>query len=200
MSKIKEGTCYRKLENENKEIWTRVFQPWLRHGCMSMFFCGVLSSDGPIPHPRSLSTRLRICSFIVRCGSEQAIQSDVWKVKAEGQKYQLCILTEISHSLWFECHERWPWSIPFCLSRQMFVSNVQILLGPMLPDIYLLTHSLTHSMVQGIIWKADSHSAYQKISCFLMEPEGSLPCSQKPTIRPYPEPAESSSPNQSLSP
>jgi hypothetical protein len=27
-----------------------------------------------------------------------------------------------------------------------------------------------------------------------MEPEGSLPCSQKPTIGPYPEPAESSSP------
>jgi hypothetical protein len=26
-----------------------------------------------------------------------------------------------------------------------------------------------------------------------MEPEGSLPCSQKPTTRPYPEPVESSS-------
>jgi hypothetical protein len=30
----------------------------------------------------------------------------------------------------------------------------------------LLTYSLTHSMVQNI-WKADCHSAYQKISCFL---------------------------------
>jgi hypothetical protein len=29
----------------------------------------------------------------------------------------------------------------------------------------LLTH--THSMAQNIIWKADCHSAYQKISCFL---------------------------------
>jgi len=33
----------------------------------------------------------------------------------------------------------------------------------------LLTYlfSLTYSMVQDIIWKADSHSAFQKISCFL---------------------------------
>jgi len=31
----------------------------------------------------------------------------------------------------------------------------------------ILTHSLTHSMVQNIIWKADCHSAYQKISCVL---------------------------------
>jgi hypothetical protein len=33
-----------------------------------------------------------------------------------------------------------------------------------------------------------------------MEPEGSLPCSQNPANAPYPEPAESSSPQQSLSP
>jgi hypothetical protein len=31
----------------------------------------------------------------------------------------------------------------------------------------LLTYLRTHSMVQDIIWKADSHSACQKISCFL---------------------------------
>jgi hypothetical protein len=31
-----------------------------------------------------------------------------------------------------------------------------------------------------------------------MEPEGSLPCSQKPATGPYPEPAESSSPHRSL--
>jgi hypothetical protein len=30
---------------------------------------------------------------------------------------------------------------------------------------------------------------------FFMEPEGSLPCSQKPATGPYPEPAESSSPH-----
>jgi hypothetical protein len=49
-------------------------------------------------------------------------------------------------------------------------------------------------MVQNIIWRADCHSAYQKYSAFFMEPEGSLPCSQKPTIGPYPEPAESIDP------
>jgi hypothetical protein len=43
-------------------------------------------------------------------------------------------------------------------------------------------------MVQDIIWKADCHSASQKISCFLTEPEGLLPCSPKPATEPYPEP------------
>jgi hypothetical protein len=47
-------------------------------------------------------------------------------------------------------------------------------------------------MVQDINLKADSHSACQKV---FMEPESSSPCSQKP----YPEPAESSSPHRSLS-
>jgi hypothetical protein len=55
-------------------------------------------------------------------------------------------------------------------------------------------------MVQDIIWKADCHSACQTISHFLMEPEGSSSCSQKPATGPYPEPAESSSPHRSLSP
>jgi hypothetical protein len=36
-----------------------------------------------------------------------------------------------------------------------------------LPDTYLLTHSLTHSMVLDIILKADSYSACQKIACLL---------------------------------
>jgi hypothetical protein len=49
-------------------------------------------------------------------------------------------------------------------------------------------------MVQDIIQKADGHSACQK-NPFFTEPEGSLPCSQKPATGPYPEPAESSSPN-----
>jgi hypothetical protein len=39
-------------------------------------------------------------------------------------------------------------------------------------------------MVQDIIWKADCHSACQKIF-FLMEPEGSLPCPHKPTTGLY---------------
>jgi hypothetical protein len=54
--------------------------------------------------------------------------------------------------------------------------------------------------MQDIILKADCYSARQKISRFLTEPEGSSPCSQKPAAGPHPEPAESSSPHQSLSP
>jgi hypothetical protein len=65
---------------------------------------------------------------------------------------------------------------------------------------YLLSYLLTHSMVQDIIWKSDCHSARQKISCFLILPEGSLPCSHKPATEHYSEPAESRSPHRSLSP
>jgi len=50
-------------------------------------------------------------------------------------------------------------------------------------------------MVQDIIWKA-----FKKYPAFFMEPEGSLPCSQKPATGPYPELAESSSPHRFLSP
>jgi hypothetical protein len=64
-------------------------------------------------------------------------------------------------------------------------------IGDLVGITYLLTYSLTHSMVRDI-WKADCHSACQKISCFPMEPEGSLLCSHKPATGPYPEPAESS--------
>jgi hypothetical protein len=39
-------------------------------------------------------------------------------------------------------------------------------------------------MVQDIIWKADCHSACQKTPCFLMEPEGSSPCSHKQEMDP----------------
>jgi hypothetical protein len=67
-------------------------------------------------------------------------------------------------------------------------------------DTYLRTYLLTYSLVKDIIWKADCHSACQKISCFLMEHEGSLLCSHKPATGPYPESAESSSPHSSLSP
>jgi len=54
--------------------------------------------------------------------------------------------------------------------------------------------------VQDMLLKAESHSACEKISCFLMEHEGSLPCTQKPATALYPEPAGSSSPYRSLSP
>jgi hypothetical protein len=41
---------------------------------------------------------------------------------------------------------------------------------------------------------------FKKQPAFFMKPEGSLPCSQKPTTWPYPEPAESSSLHRILSP
>jgi hypothetical protein len=46
-------------------------------------------------------------------------------------------------------------------------------------------------MVQDIIWKAVTQLV-KKYLAFSMEPEGSLPFSQKPATGPYPEPAESS--------
>jgi hypothetical protein len=41
-------------------------------------------------------------------------------------------------------------------------------------------------------WEANSHSVTQKIPPPLIEPEGSLPCSQEPATGPYPESDESS--------
>jgi hypothetical protein len=51
-------------------------------------------------------------------------------------------------------------------------------------------------MVQNIILKAITQ-LFKKYSVFI-EREGSSPCSQKPAIRPYPEPAQSSLPHRSL--
>jgi hypothetical protein len=45
-------------------------------------------------------------------------------------------------------------------------------------------------MVQNIIWKANSHSAYQIYTALFVEPGGSSPCSQKPAPEAYPDPAE----------
>jgi hypothetical protein len=42
-------------------------------------------------------------------------------------------------------------------------------------------------MVKDIICKTDSHSACQKYPAFFKVLVGSLPCSQKPAIGPYPE-------------
>jgi hypothetical protein len=57
---------------------------------------------------------------------------------------------------------------------------------------------------QNIIWilfeKLIVSQLLKKYPTFFMEHEGSSPCSQKPTIGPSPEPAESSSPHRSLSP
>jgi hypothetical protein len=67
---------------------------------------------------------------------------------------------------------------------------------------YLPTHSLTHSL-HGAEYNLKSWlslSLSKKYPAFLMEPEGSSPCSQKTATVPYCEPVESSSPHQSLSP
>jgi hypothetical protein len=58
---------------------------------------------------------------------------------------------------------------------------------------------LTYAMMQDVIEKLIVTQPVKK-SCFLMEPEGSLPCSQKPVTGLYSEPAESSSPHRPLSP
>jgi hypothetical protein len=58
---------------------------------------------------------------------------------------------------------------------------------------------LTYSMVQDILWKADTRLACQTTARFLMESEGA-PWSQKPATGPYPEPAEFSSSHRSLLP
>jgi hypothetical protein len=50
-------------------------------------------------------------------------------------------------------------------------------------------------MVQDILEKLIVTQLVKQQPAFFMEPEGSLMCSQKPAIGPYPEPAESSSPH-----
>jgi hypothetical protein len=86
----------------------------------------------------------------------------------------------------FEFHNRrgvfWPvgWLSP---SQKWYVSR---------------SYLLTYFMVKDIIWKADSYSSCQKISCFLMESEGSLPCSQNPVIGPYPDQPKNQSKSEAL--
>jgi hypothetical protein len=88
------------------------------------------------------------------------------------------------------------------LPRSYQTATVSLSRHIVLPSLltHLLTHSLTHFMMQDIILKPDCHSAFKKYPAFFVEPESSLPCSQKLATGPYPEPAESSSPHRSLSP
>jgi len=108
------------------------------------------------------------------------------------------ITSESEHHLWFRTTNS---LCPLHSQVAVHESTIALVL-PVLTYLltYLLTYSLTHCMMQDIIWKADSHSACQNYPAFFMEPEGSLPCSQKPAMGPYPEPAEYSSPHRSLSP
>jgi hypothetical protein len=54
-------------------------------------------------------------------------------------------------------------------------------------------------MVQDIFEKLIVTLLVKKYTAPFMEPEGSLPCSQKHATEPHPESAESSSPHRSLS-
>jgi len=65
-----------------------------------------------------------------------------------------------------------------------------------LPTLTYLLTPWCRTLIEKLIFT----QLVKKISCFLMELEGSLSCSQKRAIGTYPEPAESSSPHQSLSP
>jgi hypothetical protein len=66
---------------------------------------------------------------------------------------------------------------------------------------YLLTYLLTYLLHgAGYYLKSWLSLSASKNTLLFMEPEGSVPCSQKPATGPYPEPAESSSPHRSLSP
>jgi hypothetical protein len=70
-------------------------------------------------------------------------------------------------------------------------------------DMHLLTYLLTylfHSWCRIFFEKLIITQLVKHYPAFFMEPEGTLPCSQKPAIGPYSESAESSSPHRSLSP
>jgi hypothetical protein len=56
----------------------------------------------------------------------------------------------------------------YCPLRNLIHTDWVIFISYLLT--YLLTYLPTHSMVQDINWKADYHSACQKISCLLTEP------------------------------
>jgi hypothetical protein len=64
---------------------------------------------------------------------------------------------------------------------------------------YLLTYLLT-PLCRIFFEKLIVTQLVKQQPTLLMEPGRSLPCSQKPAIGPYPEPAESISPHRSLSP
>jgi hypothetical protein len=50
-------------------------------------------------------------------------------------------------------------------------------------------HSLTHGVEPFL--RSSQFCSYSKTSQHFMEPKGSLPCSQEPSIGPYPEPDQS---------
>jgi hypothetical protein len=85
----------------------------------------------------------------------------------------------------------------YCLTNNYLTYPIQTLYPAAVPDIRDL-HLVPRSRVSGAIPLTVTHLIKQYLA-FFMEHEISLPCSQKPAIGPYPEPAESNSPHRSLS-
>jgi hypothetical protein len=91
-------------------------------------------------------------------------------------------------------------AITLCVASQQVIPKVSVYffigsVRKLLDTPSYIRCVFTYSMVQDIILKADCHPTCQKISHLLIEPEGSLPCLHKSATGPYPESAESSSPN-----
>jgi hypothetical protein len=89
-----------------------------------------------------------------------------------------------------------------CVLKTLIITGRAVATGCSMGDasakisvIYLLT-----TWCRTLFEKLIVTQIVKKYPAFFMEPEGSLPCSQKPATGPYPEPAESSSPHRSLSP
>jgi hypothetical protein len=84
--------------------------------------------------------------------------------------------------------------------NMQLIRDLLILFGML--ERYLLTYftySLTPSC-RTLFEKLIVIQPVKKYAAFFREPEGSLLCSQKLAIGPYPEPTESRSPHQTLSP
>jgi hypothetical protein len=71
----------------------------------------------------------------------------------------------------------------------------------LISEAVILSYYYNYYMVQcRIFFEKLIVAQLVKQPAFLIEPKGSLPCSQKSATGPYPEPAKSNSPHQSLSP
>jgi hypothetical protein len=144
---------------------------------------GVSSGCGWGRQPSSMESSCEYIDYEV----VESLQGVVHQLQGWSKGRQL-LTAKKKKPIFMKCYKR-----PRAQGREQWRALVNMVMN-------FLTYILTYSMMQDIIWKADCHSASQKISCFLMEAEGLLPCSQKPATGTYPEPAESSSPHRSLSP
>jgi hypothetical protein len=130
-----------------------------------------------------------------------SVSGDVLPEWIWAEKYLRCLIT-LSNVLWHSClwlhsaRRSTVW-LSFCLHQKWhvkYLTNQNCLFTWIHDSSTYLLH------VAGYYLKSCHTACQKKISCFLMEPEGSLPFSHKPATGPCPEPAESSSSHQSLSP